>query len=591
MKRAPDVRVQHSCEWLRKQMAIGAILISLPVPTFAADFNVPAELQRKIDTSIAQGVKWLSNQELPAGSGEGSLIAYALIKAKVSPESPQIVKHRDATLKKIRDGYYGSSRMLSTVNYEAACDAMLLESLDRSAYIEELTRIRDFLVGQQLESGAWYYLDPHSQTIGDTSITQYVILGLWAIHRAGIDVPREAWSRCAKYLSNTQKDGGGFSYHPGDPANSPNTQVTASMTAAGYGTALVTQLLLFGAEAAPQPNSPLPSDRKRFGVLEQLPDKEEEARLSAARKAAAEIGISRESFKNILPSAEKAVARLFEEGIRGLHPIYFLYGCERAGAVSGKDEFDSINWYESGVDYLLKKQAVDGSWHAAAHYGARVETSFALLFLTRATSTVVPRPKKRLVAGGLLIGGRGLPDDLNAVSVSGGEVKTHVPKGEVDQLLAALEQPTDVSLPDVTETLMESVSLDDPDQLIGQLPRLRQLTRHPDSEVRQVATWALARSASLNDVPLLISMLDDPDLFVAWEASLGLCVVSRLPLGVSRQGSTTPLPIAPPGVQEENPDPDLAKQWRKDLRIAWDAWYQRVRPYDERDDQRQIRAK
>ncbi|MBI1345779.1 hypothetical protein GC163_05775 [bacterium] len=575
----------------RLLLAGWCLLGLVPRVVFAADLDVSVELQQKIDQSLARGVAWLKQRPFRHGTGEGSLVGYALLKAKVQPDAPDIIRHRDSILRRIQDGYYTDMPgVVSIINYEAGCDAMFLESLDAPSYQEQLTKLRDFLISRQLEAGGWYYPAVPVGATGDTSITQYAILGLWAIHRAGIDVPRDVWARCAKYLSTTQRGEGGFSYHPHEIQNADHSRSTASMTAAGYGTALITQLLLFGPDAAPQESAnALP--RKRFGVLEQLPDKEEEAKKIAARQAADKVSVSRETFKKMLPSAEAAVSRFFEDGLRGPHPIYFLYGCERAGAISGHKEFGAVNWYETGVDFLLKRQAADGSWDISGNYSAEVDTSFAILFLSRATKTLVPRPKKRLVAGGLLVGGRGLPDELDTVSVSGGELKPHVPKGDVDQLLAALEQPSEVNLPEVAQALIESVSLEKPDELIGNLPRLQQLVRHPDAEVRQVAVWALSRSGDIRQVPLLIATLDDPDLYVAWEASMGLCVVSRLPLGVTRAGDAEPLPIAPPGVQDDNPDPAQGAGWRTKQKAAWDAWYQRVRPYDERDNRRQIRPK
>lgn len=568
-------------------------LFGLPRSSPAAEPDIPPELKQSVDKAIAQAVVWLKQQPFPYGKGEGSLIAYALLKTKVSPDSPIIVQHRDAVLARIEQGFYDPTDVaaISIINYEAGCDAMFLESLDPDAYRDQLTIIRDFLIAKQLESGGWYYTQVPPNTLGDTSITQYAMLGLWAIHRSGLDVPRDVWARCAKYFISTQRIGGGFSYHPSETRDPGPSSSTPSMTAAGYGTALLTQLLLFGPDATPAVAAAPTLERKRFGVLQQLPDPEEEAKKAAARRPTGNASVGREAYKKMLPAAEQALSQFFEDGMRGPHPIYFLYGCERAGAISGNPQIGEINWYEKGADFLVKRQERDGRWDLAANYSAEADTSFAILFLSRATATLVPRPRKRMVAGGLLVGGRGLPDELDTVSVTAGEIKPHVPKGDVDQLLTALEQPTEVNLPEVTQAIVESVSLDNPEGLVGQLPRLRQLIRHPDAEVRQVAIWALARSGDFREAPRLIESLDDPDLYVAWEASMGLCVLSRLPLGINSPGGSSPLPIAPPGVQDENPDPNAAATWRKNLRIAWDVWYQRARPYDERENRRQIRPK
>jgi hypothetical protein len=561
----------------------------------AADITLPREEQAKVDEALKKGIVWLKDKGATGGTAEGSLIGYALIKGGVSVDDPVIQGQRAALLKKIEGGCYGSRSVPRHFVYEAGCDAMFLEAVDPQAHQAELTLIRDFLVRNQLSSGGWYYASAPADPTGDTSITQYAILGLWAIQRAEIEVPREVWGKAAKYFTATQKGDGGFAYHPFEPPGTDPTRSTASMTAAGLGSVLILRLILFGPTSEAPAATPV--TRRRFGVLEQRPE-ETDVEKAQKRQQAGDGGATRDMFKSMIPKAEGALAKLFESGLNfgngpAPHPVYFLYGCERAGALKGSSTLGDVAWYSRGVDYLLQRQNAAGFWKVSGGYAAEIDTSFAILFLSRATKSLAPtgRPPRK-IAGGLLVGGRGLPSDLKAVNVAEGNVKPVVPKGAVDTLLTQLEQPEEATVEQAPEKLVEQLDLSNPEALVGQIERLRKLVDHPQPEVRQVVAWALSRSGDYRVAPQLIAMLDDPDLVVAWEASLGLCVIARMPTGITPSGSPVAIPIAPPGALSETAEPDPAlPTWREQAKRAWDGWYQQVRPYDERDDERQIRTK
>jgi hypothetical protein len=552
-------------------------------PLSAADINLSREKQAKVDQALKDSIAWLKINGTSDGSAEGSLVGYALVKAGVSVQEPIIQKQLRAVLTKMETGAYGTNGKPRHFIYEAGCDAMFLEAVDAVGYRVQLSYIGEFIVRNQQPTGSWFYPELPSGNAGDTSITQYAILGLWAIQRAGIDVPPETWGRAAKFLQSTQKENGRFSYHPYE-----NIEPTASMTVAGLGTAMVLRIMLYSAvDDAPKAEPP---SRRRFGVLEQAREPED-PQGEAKRKAAAAETITRDQFKTMISRGEAQVDAMFQLGLTGPHPIYFLYGCERAGALKNSGVIGNVAWYDQGVDYLLQRQATSGAWRISGIYAGDVDTSFAILFLSRATKSIVPRARPpRKIAGGLLAGGRGLPTDLNAVNVVDGNVKPVVPKGAVDTLLTELEQPSEVTLAATPQQILEQINLDDPQALVGQIDRLRKLLNHPQPEVRQVVVWALARSGDYRMTPHLIALLDDPDVIVAWEASLGLCVLARMPGGITPEGKKEPLPIAPPGAISGEADPTI-KDWRALHRAAWDAWYQQVRPYDERDDVRQIRNK
>ncbi len=64
----------------------------------------------------------------------------------------------------------------------------------------------------------------------------------------------------------------------------------------------------------------------------------------------------------------------------GNRPYYYtLYSLEKVGDLGNVEKFDGRDWYHEGAEALLKRQRKNGSW------GNHADTSFALLFLTRAT--------------------------------------------------------------------------------------------------------------------------------------------------------------------------------------------------------------
>jgi hypothetical protein len=577
--------------------------VLLPAAWLLAALPVLAEEPLTVDPALQARVKGMINRtiaspamrQFKAGSGHGSLAAYALLKAGQPLDSPAIRDHIRQLQQQLDDGpIYPPGEAPDAHIYEVTCHAVLLAELDPEENRLRLEKLRDYLVENQLANGSWYYPRLPSSAAGDTSVTQFAILGLWAVHRSQVEIPREALTRAARWLINTQKNDDGFAYHPFEGGGRPEDLVSSdSMTAAGHGTLTLIKLLLYGEAVVAAPTTPSAS-RRRFGVLEQVP-LEGDATVRTGRRPSGEaVNISQQSLDRGISSSGDALAERFEKGLKGKFPIYFLYACERAGTIRQREQIGSHRWYEEGVEFLAQHQLPSGEWgEFGGHVPGPANTAFALLFLSRATRSLIKSaPRVRLVGGGLLAGGRGLPEDLNRVDVQNGTVTQRLKKGPVDDLLGQLEQPQEISLPAVQQALVESVSLENPDELVGQLERLQRLIRHPSAEVRQLAIWALGRSGEYRMTPVLIEQLADPDRIVAWEASMSLCVLSRLALGVTPVNAKQPLPIAPPEVNAEDPQTLVVYQrWVDQSRAAWDAWYLRVRPYDERDDRRQLPRK
>lgn len=248
-------------------------LAGLPLCAAAAD-------QAAIDKAIARGRAVLKMQTIDAPIGV--LAAYALVKTGEPVDAPIVQAAVKRIVGQVAAGEYSSNRNPAHHIYEAAISLLLLEAAGPDAHPSEVDAITQYLLARQNEVGAWYY--PTHTNVGDTSITQYGLLGLWASARMGRQIPTDVWNRAGRWLLDNQKGDGGFVYHPHE-VYSP----TFSMTSAGTGSLMVVRLMLYGqgrpadgppemgdekgadeAVAAPATASVVIPGRKRYGILEPL---------------------------------------------------------------------------------------------------------------------------------------------------------------------------------------------------------------------------------------------------------------------------------------------------------------------------------
>lgn len=556
-------------------------------------------LTMRVDAALTKARASLLSSNSNTFDSEASIVAYALHKGGLPATHPLIAGAIEAILKKVEQGTFGTGMGPTQHIYEASCDAMLLVDIDAARYQPQLGAIRDYIVGRQRPNGSWHYpVTPPNEDIGDTSITQFALLGLWAIQRADVAVPVEAWDKAARWLIATQFENGGFAYHPQERENPEFFNATMSMTAAGASSLLIIQRMLYGDRLIATPEA-VSSARKRFGVLEAFPSDQPTTPkpVVAAKKV---------NYDTLDRHAKKAASWLgshFEPRPKFHFFTYELYGFERVGSLMETEKFGSHRWYEEGAEALITNQKTDGSWYA--RLSPRAINAFGILFLTKATQSIVqPRVKVRLTGSGLLAGGRGLPDDLSKVAIEDGAVKQRRKLGPIDEMLADLEKAAVDEAPVSPQSIITTLQFDKPDELVGKIDQLPGLLKNPKPEVRQVAAWALGRSGEIRMAPRLIEALSDPDINVAADASLALCVLSRQPQGVIKGDlNNERVSPEPPEVTEFDldgdkiPDEQVAAakaavaQWRRGSIQGWTRWYLLNRPYDERDDRTQIRNK
>lgn len=576
--------MRRFCGWVsRFRRSIAALAVCAGVNAFFPGGNCQAApLSPEARAAVQRGVGWLKQQFAELESGRISLAAYAMLQGGEPVTAPEIQQAVGRLRNQLASGQYPHNKDLY---YMAAVDLMLLEAVDPVEFRTEIESIAHIIVEGQREGGYWDY--PMQDRGGDTSQTQYALLGLWAAHRAGIQTPAAVWDKAARWLISTQGDQGGSSYTP-NAGGSP----THTMTTAAIGSFALVRRVLFpdARERLPEEEDgpPPPPDRK-FGVLQRV-----EVENPEGERAVPDASNARPQVKaaDLLAAQNRGMGWFVPQyRIDNVPPyqLYYLYGLERMAALVDAESIAGHDWHAEGIAYLVKNQQPAGHWTGDASQDA-AGTAFAILFIVRPTSKLLGRPVGvEVIGSGLLKGGRGLPSDLSQALLDNGKVQARKIDDPIEKLLAQLEQQDAPQVEAVQQAIVEQVQLGNREELIGQKDRLIRLAQHPDPEIRRTSLWALGRSDDLKLIDLMVRSLRDPDLGVRIEAHNALCALSRKPNGFEG------LPNDPlEGVAEDASEQDrqaAIERWTAAAHEKWRAWYLTVRPYDERDDLQEPKAR
>ena len=342
---------------MRDLPPVAVLAAVLSAPALTAQQIHPDELKLKpeIDTAIADGVETLFNAQLRDGSwgvvgdqvgGQTALCAYALLKCGVPMSHPALER-----------AFGLLDNVTPTRTYSTGC---MLLAYGATADPEHESRMRELLAIMlrfQHKHGTWGY--PHNAP--DLSNTQYAALGLWSANKAGLKVPREAWQDLvegtlahqeafhmvevgiAGRTGVGQREVAGFQYRANGSKKANNG--TGTMTTAGVSILKICEIGL-GKKLRGKP-------RKRLA-------------------RALEAGLSWLDVNFSVKRDQKP------EGRGGKWLLYYLYGMERVGGLTRREQFGDHRWYVEGAKEVLDRQK-EGGW------GSPYDTCFALLFLRRAT--------------------------------------------------------------------------------------------------------------------------------------------------------------------------------------------------------------
>lgn len=367
--------------------SICSLTAMLSGPALAADLNAEMVLR-----SIERGQTHLRMQQFPDGSwhsevqkdhviGITSLAVLALINSGMTSRDTPVKKG----LEFLRRVPSGEPRQ----TYDAALMIMaFVAAKDPSRTdLARIARLAAWLEDTQTKNGnnlgGWSYGDVGLGG-GDPSNAQFAVLGLREAAEAGIPVKPDVWERARAYWEGIQSPDGGWGYGRGNS--------TGSMTVAGISSLAIIQQMLrddSGVAADGTPPCCQPEDP--------------------------------------YPALERGIRWLGDHFQSGHNPnnngwlLYYLYGVERAGRLSGRRFFGESDWYRQGASFLLVNQLPrSGAWRGVGQFEAGegdksvVGTSLALLFLSKGLAPVMMSKMKH-----------GPRDPARPVEVVGQDWNTH----------------------------------------------------------------------------------------------------------------------------------------------------------------------
>ena len=370
------------------------------------------------EPAVLSGIQYLKSH-LIARPGEAAMIALGLMKAEVPPSDPAVQSCLGVIRTRFTSDSYTPAMGDGPGTYEAAAAVMALSTEDAVANRASIGLIASYLIGRQNANGSWDY---SGRNQGDTSISQYAVLGLWEAENVGVNVAPSVWDRAASWYMSVQSEGGSWNYHRDDPG-SPET---CAMTAAGVGSLLICQRQLAHYRQTRRGSSTL---LKPLVTADGEHPDYRPSTTNAQLDQAIKRGMSWLST-NFAPN---------NPSLAGQTPYYMLYGVERIGALADRQTLGRVDWYGKGRDFILSTQQRDGSWNGA--HGIEMNTVWAILFMTKSTAKTIRRIQIKRLGAGTLLGGRELPKDLTSMTVAGGRVVSRPMNGAIEGMLAVLEDP------------------------------------------------------------------------------------------------------------------------------------------------------
>ncbi len=398
-----------------------ALPLAIPGTAFPADGT---NLQARIDQAIEKGRKALLRRldsvlkNVPGDYPVGRIAIQvaALLKAGISPEEP-LIQAAFAKLETLKvektycaacylfalDGLWRARQKGDSDVVPLPLDGRRPEQREAAGDIQEkMAGLVRWLVEARIRGhGSWTYEPvPKEKETGpravrhDFSNTQFAVLGLQIGLEHGIDVPRDVFLETATlFAGSITREGaaedveltletpleaklkltrvnparrlrsvpGGWGYTDPRRGKSKLDEPYASMSAAGASSLIIALKAVAGGKGAG-------GDAAKV--------------LADGEKA--------------LHSAYAWIAKHFKLYLADANQLYYtLYSLEKVGDLGGLEKLGGHDWYSEGAARILDEQQPNGSW------GSYVDTSLALLFLTRAT-----RLLNAVAAPVILTGGR-----------------------------------------------------------------------------------------------------------------------------------------------------------------------------------------
>lgn len=340
----------------RRFLCLVLLILAVVRPVTA---EITDEQARK---SIAHALKYLEPKQSVTGGwaetwpgatpGVTALVTLAMLNAGVEVKSQTIQK----ALAYLRaqnnpENTYGTS--LQTMVF---CIAE--PNRDRPQISRNVQWLEKLQIKNGHRTGAWGYSERNNG--GDNSNTQFAVLALYDAERIGIKVSPQTWKLALDYWLKVQNRDGSWSYTEADHG-------TGSMTCAGLSSVIIC------------------SGRVNSGDAQVVGDKIEccgnQTDNDAVERGLQWLGKNFSVRQN--PSTS---------GVGRGNWLYYLYGLERVGRMSGRRFIGEHDWFREGADLLVSLQDdLNGQWQGdgIGESNPIVGTSLALLFMSKGRRPVV----------------------------------------------------------------------------------------------------------------------------------------------------------------------------------------------------------
>lgn len=306
-----------------------------------------------VNQAIERGVAYLRRQQGERGNweeygnqptGTTSLGVMALLNAGIPKSDPSVVK----ALEYIRAAENPAATYATSLQIMAF--ALAEPDRDRLLIRRNVKWLADNQVLKGNDVGGWSYVaNPIS---ADNSNTQFALLALHEAELLGVRSDPELWKRGLKYWLDQQRRDGSWSYRPMDSSG--------SMTCAGIASVLIAIRHLPAGDAAVINGDIVCCGRP--------------VREDAAARGLDWLGKHFSVTRNPAPSGPDSTS----------HYMYYMYGLERVGRLSGQRYVGRHDWYREGAEQLLLSQnKLDGSWYCPSLQTRSISTAMALLFLSK----------------------------------------------------------------------------------------------------------------------------------------------------------------------------------------------------------------
>lgn len=558
----------YTPRYLRASTVIAAallILSTLAPASLQAQEYTPESLEVK--AMVESGVRYLESRiNAVYSDGYECLVGYAIYTINSDAEHPCVKKGLEEAIR-IAEAPEGSTLEKSDDYVYCIGVAMqLMVAVDPAKYSPHLQKMFNYLVGRQRADGGWgHKYEKAYSPYGDTSQTQYALLGLWSMDQADFKIPPEMIERAFAWLATTQYPEGCYAHRASKLEYSPNHHMTScGMSGAMLAGDLLRALRPGGNSAMSALEGNMKMDVGVPGSMRRVLETETNSASKVTPQKVTDVVKKAFNWMETTP---------YNRVTGSTWHYYMLYSVERyrafLEAMNGKRE-KSPKWYNDLVKELKEAQSANGTWGQFDPDAGSIEscTAFAVLVLSRATQKSIGELSEATQFGGM-----GLKADMSSVDFSSGKVEDKKEITEVDAALKLLEE-NNLGV-DNSNDVAKRIRLDaDPKKRNEQLERFARMIRSDSAVSRRVAAKILCRGDNFDMVPHLIYALSDPDGITNINAENSLRVLSR-------QINTYKIPKTLPEGKLDFP---------ADIRIKaqeyWKKWYSGIRPdYQFLDDQ------